>query len=105
MPMVHLRDRRRGGPALTICLMLASTYAHSATSSNPPAVNPTNSPGAVDASEMARSVITTADLSIKASDRALSVMMWMLGVCLGGSAIGVGVIWAWLSSFTRKMKG
>jgi len=56
------------------------------------------------ASEMAMKVMSVAELSIKASDRSLSVMMWLLGGCLGGSTLGVAGLWMWLSRFTRTMR-
>lgn len=97
MQMINLRLRFVVGVA---CCALSVASPRSIAQQS----NPTNAPVVLDASEMARNVMTTAELSIKASERTLSVMMWLLGLCLGGSTLGVAGLWLWLSTFRRKMR-
>lgn len=53
--------------------------------------------------EMVKHVMTNAELAIKASDRALTIMLWVLGIFGGSSTIGVAALWMWISRFREKM--
>lgn len=74
-----------------------------AVSMNSAAVTTNSVPASLEATEMARNVMVTAELAIKASERSLSVMMWVLGICLGGSTIGIAGLWIWVMMFTRRL--
>src|SRR5581483_2173228 len=54
--------------------------------------------------EVARGMIKTAELAIKASDRNLTIVTWWLGACLGGSILGGFVAWYRLSKFMKAIK-
>ena len=56
-------------------------------------------------SELAANVMRTAELSIKTSDRTLSMIVWVIGGWLGGSVVAAVGLWLWLSRFAQHLQG